>query len=181
MNPTELYTKQMLFQSIVETIRGRVIHACIDIEFMIDGYIAEHFCNTQDKVDELASLILMPRVSWNDKVEIFSVLIEKYNKQFNTSYPDYKKDIIDLIEKRNQFAHFPSNNTIEGIRHFDKTGNIQFLKFKNFKEKVTKDISYQQKPEYSHEEIKNYIAAANKYSKAISLELRMLKQSIENP
>lgn len=153
-------------------VRGRFIESCIQLETMMDAYIAQHFCDTNEKVSELAYLVLAPRVSWREKLEIFKVLITKYNKKFEEEYGDFFKDITHIIEHRNVFAHFPADITPDGFKLFKKTGILPFIKFKNQKMPKTKKIVYIRYPSYTEEEFNSNLKSIYIYTIAIQKMLR---------
>ena len=81
----ETYEVDPKFVELICEMRGKVIQNCIELEMVMDAYIAEHFCDTESKIVELASIVLAPRIQWREKLAIFTVLIEKYNTSFNES------------------------------------------------------------------------------------------------
>jgi hypothetical protein len=160
------------FLRVVYELRGKVLQTCIELETVMDGYIAEYFCESEDKIIELASIVLAPRIPWGEKLAIFSVLIEKYNRPFMDEYSDFNKDIQNIIEHRNVFAHFPANTTPSGVELFKKVGVVAFLKFKNSKMPVTKEIVYARQPSYTNDEINLILKGIHTYTMAIH---KMLK------
>ncbi len=163
------------FLDIIYELRGKVIHTCIELEMMMGAYIAQHFCDTDAKVYELASVVLVPRVQWSEMLAIFTVLIEKHNRSFIDEYPNFSKDIINAIEHRNVFAHLPADITANGFKLFKEQGIVPFLKFKNSKMPVTKEIVYMRSPSYTNEEINGILEGVHIYTVAIKKMLKTKK------
>ena len=115
-------------------IRGRVIQRAIEIESAIDIYIVEYFSNDLAKQIELRALIVAPRMTFENKFQVFSYLVNKYHPEFESEHKNYKKDITYIIEKRNMFAHFPIDFSDEALKAYEKDGTITFVKLKNSKE-----------------------------------------------
>lgn len=162
------------FLNIICEIRGKVLQGCIDLEMTMDTYIAQHFCETESKVYEMATIILAPRIPWREKLAIFEVLIEKYNQPFKINFPNFLNDITNVIEHRNVFAHLPADITPNGYKLFKEQGIVPFLKFKNYKLPITKEISYVRSPSYTNEEINNILAGVHTYK----VEIRYMLKSI---
>ena len=166
-NIQEEYEIDKNFLDIIFEMRGKVIQTCIDLETVMDGYIAEHFSEMEEKIIELASIVLAPRVTWGEKLAIFTVLIEKYNHAFMEKYPEFDKDIKKIIEHRTVFAHYPADVTPQGFILFKEKGKVAFFKFKNAKMPVTKEIVYSSQPSYTNEEINGILRGIHIYTQAI--------------
>ena len=163
------------FLNAIYEIRGKVLQSCIDLEMVMDTYISEHFCETPSKVFELISLLLSPRVAWREKLIVFTIFIEKYNTDFLSEYPEFSKDITNIIEHRNVFAHLPADITSNGYKLFTEKGIASFLKFKNAKLPKTNEIVYMRSPSYTNEEINSILKGINTYTGAIQKMLRKIK------
>jgi hypothetical protein len=161
--------------NLIYELWGKVLQTCIELETIMDAYIAEHFCQSEDKIVELASIVLAPRVSWGDKLAIFSVLIEKYNKPFMNTYPDFNKDIQRIIEHRTVFAHYPANTTRIGVKLFKEEKIVAFYKFKNSRMPKTKEIVYNRQPSYTENEINLILKGITTYTIAIHNILKPLR------
>jgi hypothetical protein len=160
------------FINLICELRGKVIQTCIDLEMIMDAYIAEHFCESESKVAELASIVLVPRVQWREKLAIFTVLIERYNQSFKDEFPDFDKDIINTIEHRNVFAHLPADVTSKGYKLFLENGIVAFFKFKNTKMPKTKEVVYMRSPSYTNEKINGILKGIHTYTVAIKKLLK---------
>ena len=160
------------YLNVIYELRGKLLQTCIDLEMVMDSYIAEHFCESDAKVYELATIVLAPRIPWREKLAIFWVLIEKYNQAFKDEYPEFSNDIINTIEHRNVFAHLPADLTANGFKLFKEQGIVPFLKFKNSKMPITKEIVYVRSPSYTNQEINSILAGIHIYTSAIHKMLR---------
>lgn len=149
-------------------LRGAMIQACTDLESVMDLYLAEHFCESEQKIEEFACLILVPRVPWREKLEIMAVIIEQHNKRFWSEHKEFKKEIIKIIEHRNVFAHLPANLTEAGSNLYRDDKTIEFIRFKNTRVHVTKEIAYFNFPYYTQETIEQLINGIYFWSSEIS-------------
>jgi hypothetical protein len=143
-------------------IRGRIIQRAIEIESTIDIYIVEHFTKDVAKQVELRALVIAPRVSFENKFQIFSYLIQEYNPEFAEANKGYKKDLPYIIEERNAYAHFPIDFSQEALNNYEKDGIITFVKLKNSKEF---GISTARNTKSDH--VNQLLALMNKYAIAI--------------
>ncbi len=73
------------YRLFVYLIRGTVINACISLEIMMDLYISEKFCLDNDKVNELSSFIVTPRITWSQKLEVIKLLIIVVRQKYKTA------------------------------------------------------------------------------------------------
>src|SRR5665647_1756247 len=151
------------YSILLNQVRGTVLTACINLEIIIDLYIAEKICDTKDKINEMTSLILTPRVSLREKLEIFKVLIAKYNPEFKDKKGNFYNDLKNIIEHRNVFAHLPASVSDEGLDEYNNKGNFMFYKFKNFTDEATKEIGYSRVPIYTNDSIDEILSACNTY------------------
>jgi hypothetical protein len=153
-----------IFINTVFEIRGKLLQTCIELELKMDGYIAEHFCETEEKIIEFGSIVLAPRISWGEKLNIFSVIIEKYNPDFLKEYPSFHSDIKKIIEHRTVFAHYPADTTITGVE-----------RFKNTRMPETSKIVYASIPSSSNEDINSILMGIHTYTTAIDIMIRIGK------
>ena len=61
------------YLNVIYELRGKLLQTCIDLEMVMDSYIAEHFCESDAKVYELATIVLAPRIPWREKLAILSI------------------------------------------------------------------------------------------------------------
>lgn len=134
--PKEVYDKvYSQYHTDAARVRGNVLNAACALEMSIDLYITDHFTNDVDKSEELMNLIIAPRMSFENKVQAFFVLLERHNPTILTENPTIKNDIIkQIIEERNVLAHYPLDSTDWGLKRYYDTGDLTFFKFKNVRE-----------------------------------------------
>ena len=72
-------------------------------------------------------------MSFENKVQVLMVLIEKYNAKMIQVNKSIKKDLINIIEERNILAHYPLDTTEIGLQEYYETNNLTFFKFKNIR------------------------------------------------
>jgi hypothetical protein len=83
--------------------RGAVIHETSVFESILDIYLANYFCKSQETVNEFVSLILgSNRLSLDGKRKIMESVIKR-RKQKN--YDGFKTDLNTMLRERNNFAH----------------------------------------------------------------------------
>ena len=112
-------------------IRGRILQRAVEIESIINIYIAEHFTKDKPKNEELICLILSPRVTFENKIQIFKYLVDKYNPEFKESNKQYSKDLTVLCEERNVFAHYPVEFSQKALKNYVDHNVVTFVKLKN--------------------------------------------------
>ncbi|HEV8284383.1 MAG TPA: hypothetical protein VGQ09_08735 [Chitinophagaceae bacterium] len=112
-------------------IRGRILQRAVEIESTLDIYISEHFTTDSVKNEELVCLVLSPRVTFENKIQIFRYLVDKYNPEFKNEYKQYFKDLVQLCEERNIFAHYPVDFSEQSIINFRDHKVVTFVKLKN--------------------------------------------------
>jgi hypothetical protein len=115
-------------------IRGHVLQRAVELESLIDIYIAEHFTKDEIKIVELISLLLAPRITLDNKAQVFIYLIDKYNPDFKKANPKYANVLKKIIEERNVFAHYPVDFSDEALAAYERDATIIFVKLKNSSE-----------------------------------------------
>ena len=118
------------YQSAV-IVRGNVLNAVTALEMSIDLYITNYFTNDVDKSEELMNLIISPRMSFENKLQVLMVLIEKHNPKILEENKSMNTDLKGIIEERNILAHYPLDTTIWGLQRYYETSALTFFKFKN--------------------------------------------------
>jgi hypothetical protein len=114
-------------------IRGYVLQRAIEIESLLDVYIAEYFTQDEAKVHQLVSLLLAPRMSFMNKFDVFTYLVDIKNPEFRTNFPKFPTQLKLIIEERNVFAHYPADFSPHAVETFKERGVIKFVKLKNSK------------------------------------------------
>lgn len=88
--------------------RGVIIHFMTLIEDLIDDFLALYFCgyDNSKKQDEFMRLMLLKSgVSLQLKVTTLNYIIINNFEEHERQYPLLRKDLIDIVEIRNIFAH----------------------------------------------------------------------------
>lgn len=112
--------------------RGKIIQTVTEIERMIDYYIASKFLTDEDKIIELIITIISPLTLAN-KIEILSLLIEKYDKPFLDSHLGFMALLTRIREERNRFAHWPLEFSAPALSDFEQKSGITLVKLKAIK------------------------------------------------
>jgi hypothetical protein len=127
------------YEQHIRNIRGHIIDKCILLERLIDIYIATHFCGhwTQRTTELIELIIATNRMIWENKVQVFKILLERHKKAFLDTNPKLINIIIGIITHRNVFAHYMTMFGEESKDKFEKDKTITLVKFKNSVEYVT--------------------------------------------
>lgn len=117
-------------------LRGVVISAVIDIERLIDIYLADYFSVNQDKRHELLDLVLSASggMAAEPKRVIFAALFMKHNRKFYEDNKDFFEHLTFIIKQRNILAHYLLDRSEHAVKRFKETGDIGFVKFKKVRE-----------------------------------------------
>jgi hypothetical protein len=107
----------------IERLRGPIIERAVQIEQLIDIYIAAKFTNSLDSEDEFICLILA-NMNMQTKLKVFGYLMNKHNKDYTNSNPEFYNDLCISNSRRNAIAHYPAA--------FDESSVLDFLLFNKF-------------------------------------------------
>jgi hypothetical protein len=126
------YEKLFSMEEDAVKMRGIILGGTIEVERLIDQYLAKYFCPTFEKVNELMELLLCTdRVALDAKRQIFVVILKKHNTDFLLKNPTFLKRLDDLIPHRNIFAHAELMTNHENVeQHKEK---ISFKRYANGK------------------------------------------------
>ena len=115
-------------------VRGNVLNAATALEMSIDLYITTYFTEDLIKSEELMNLIISPRMSFENKVQVLLILLEKHEPQVLEQSKYMSNDLRTIIEERNILAHYPLDSTPSALKNYYETNNLTFFKFKNVRE-----------------------------------------------
>lgn len=139
MNDAEAVEKSIQY-------RGKILHAISDLEFLLNTFIALHYCgNDDEKAYEMQKVILGDdRINLYAKVQIFHFISIKHYNNWVIKYASIRltqskknnnlyNDIVYCIEQRNIFAHriLDRDMLVDQNTYPLKKGYIRFAKFKN--------------------------------------------------
>lgn len=115
--------------------RGKIMQSVSYLEKMMDVFIGEFFCRP-DRVNDMTMFVLGDnRMALENKRQVFRALSLRYYKTWFDSFDNkgagLNNCLIDIIEKRNVFAHLAMSIDEEARKDYDKTGSITFLRFKD--------------------------------------------------
>jgi hypothetical protein len=117
------------------TVRGSVLNNATALEMSIDLYITNYFTNDTDKAEELMNLIISPRMTFENKVQVLMVLIERHNPEILEENKSLRADLKKVIEERNVLAHYPLDRTHSALQtYYQEPHSLTFFKFKNVSE-----------------------------------------------
>lgn len=139
-------TPRIDYLDYAHEVRGRIINSISEMEQRIDWYIADYFCSSLIKRQELMEIVISTKhLTFQAKSEILKYLLEKRGhankKQANYLY----NNLINVIaKKRNILAHCQLDASIAAIQTFQKDKEtVSFVRYLNEKKSETfnkKDI-----------------------------------------
>jgi len=117
--------------------RGAIINETIMLERLIDDFIVNYFCTDAKKKVELMELIIgTKRMIFENKVQVFKVLLDKHFPEILEKNKTLITDIVNIvIPARNVFAHYWLV-TNEEMGEMATEGITQFVKFNNSTEYI---------------------------------------------
>ena len=120
--------------------RGIIIDETITLERIIDEYISKYYCSNEESSKELMEMLLCTnKITFENKMQIFKVIIDKKKDDFNSRYPTFISDILHkIIPQRNIFAHYWLD-TREHLTEFLVDRKTVFIKYKNQTEYIEYD------------------------------------------
>jgi len=78
--------------------RGVILNEVVMLERIIDEILANYFCGTTPKKQELMELIICTnRMIFENKIQVLQVLLERHKPDFLKANPTIIKDIKDKI------------------------------------------------------------------------------------
>jgi hypothetical protein len=117
-------------------IRGVVMQMMIEIESLMNFYMAMKFCNNSEKRAIELIVAFLNSANLTRKGEIFECLVKDRNKRFARKYPWIFEKISGLIVTRNMIAHWPISFGEEPQKQYRKTGSLYFVKISKQKKKI---------------------------------------------
>ena len=126
--------RELLLQKVY-LIRGQFLQHSIELEHYIDAFLCKHFTKDVTKQTELLGLVLVPRLTFDNKFQVFKFLIEQHYPQIEKMLPKFSKSFKSIIEWRNMMAHYPIDLTDEAVAKYAKDDTISIIKIKNSSDK----------------------------------------------
>lgn len=131
------------YYELSHKLRGIIIEKAINLETLIDDFIAMYFCHSQDKFEEFKKhLFWNPQTGFGRKFEIFKFIVLNKSSQLIEVHPTIIEDIDKIVIYRNMMAH----RVLDVSRNAVNKGNandsmtVKFLK-SNTEEEITKEIT----------------------------------------
>jgi hypothetical protein len=112
----------------------------IEIEKIVEYYIASKFIKEEDKITELIITIISPHIIFSKKIEIFCYLISVYDKWFIDKHTGINAALNTIKEERNRFAHWSLDFSPNAQETFINKKGITLVKLKSVKPKDDQDI-----------------------------------------
>jgi len=139
--------------------RGNIITGAITLENTMNIFLAEHFCQGNGKEIELIETVFATRkYTFDAKRDTIRAILLKSLHPYNVDSEFLCRDLRDIPNKRNVFAHYPLGNDKESVDLFKATGTLTFLKVENSTEKVL----------YTREDVDNLISLISRSYHTIS-------------
>jgi hypothetical protein len=120
-------------------MRGKIISDTIYLERCMDEYMARYFSDTKEKQKDLMeTLLATKRMVFENKRLIFDFVVQKANPEFLKEYPNFKKDVIFIVEQRNVVAHHLLDSSSAGVAN--QANQIEFINFRDGMDKTVYDL-----------------------------------------
>ena len=144
------------YYELASKMRGDIINAAINLELVIDQYIANHFTLDTTKNKELKDLLIWEtRMGLTRKSIILRHIITTHDTDLLKAQPTLLDDLQKIIECRNKLAH----------RYLDITRPS--INKKNTDNKITFNQNKPLPIEYTIDQIKEITDKANKCTAAL--------------
>jgi hypothetical protein len=113
--------------NISHKFRGQVIEAIIDMENLIDVYIAEYFAPDEEKQSEFAFTIL-GLLALKQKIETFGILLRKDSSVHEDERKTLIKNMNCAKNERDAMAHLSVDITEEAIMDYKEHKALTFIR-----------------------------------------------------
>ncbi|MGN6396555.1 MAG: hypothetical protein ACTHMI_13385 [Mucilaginibacter sp.] len=87
-------------------VRGIIISEVILLERIIDDYISRYFTSDDAKLKLMKEIVFgSEKMAFDNKRQIFYEILKVNNSDFLKKHSNFNKDLLYIIEKRNNVAH----------------------------------------------------------------------------
>jgi hypothetical protein len=105
-------------------VRGTYLFKSTWIETLLNQIISYYFCS-DDKIKRNQILsILIHDLNFSNKIRVFLNIMKSNYYEINKKHPELKKDLEQVRDWRNKFAHCMLDTTVEYIKK--NTGKIRY-------------------------------------------------------
>ena len=98
-----------LFRDLHEknlVLRGFILNSTVEIERKIDDFLAQYFCETQEKQNELKELLFFTeKINFDYKREMLSNILQSKYQDFIAQNENFVRNLGEIAPHRNIFAH----------------------------------------------------------------------------
>jgi hypothetical protein len=120
MTDEEFLKRYSALESDACQARGHIIHRVTHLEMSINIFLANYFAKNADISNELLSyLFCTNRITFENKNQIFYLVVEKHYPDFVKARPNFKDELGKIAKIRNEFAHSFIDVTDSGIMKKD--------------------------------------------------------------
>jgi hypothetical protein len=126
------------------SFRGTFIEKTIYLERMIDNYLAEYFCESEEKREQIVYYFFSAdNYGFDKKKEIFKIIMEKQHPDLYEAMKDtFFTSLTSIIKTRNHLAHLLLDYSEKAVQKFAETGEIGFIKYGESFLNSNKQVTY---------------------------------------
>jgi hypothetical protein len=124
-----------LEEAMIKTVgecRGRILQFVIFTEVLMDEYIAQQFFSDIENMYKLR-ILLLGEINLQKKAQLFLYFLEENGAVSGDKLKALRKEIDEIIDHRNVFAHFPLLFSPETKDKYRKEKTLTFTKMRRGK------------------------------------------------
>ncbi len=123
------------YHELSDKLRGQIIGATINLELVIEQFIALYFCsNDIKKTKEFIKLIFKENTGFGRKIELLEYILSNEDKELLIVHPNVLRNIKTIVEYRNNLAHRYLDTTRNSIDRAKPNNSIILMNLKTSKE-----------------------------------------------
>lgn len=133
MNDNEIV---LIISRIAREIRGQIINIFTNTEVLIDDIIRKTTFENEYQYDTYMEILQKGDLTMNVKKKLLKMCIHKFEKKYTLDLSILKNQIDNVIDKRNNLAHWVVDTTVEGVSLFREKNKIRLISFDKNRKKL---------------------------------------------
>lgn len=133
MNDNEIV---LIISRIAREIRGQIISIFTNTEALIDDIIRKTTFENEDQYDTYMEILQKGDLTMNVKKKLLKMCILKFEKKHTQDLSILKNQIDNVIDKRNNLAHWVVDTTVDGVSLFKEKNKIRLISFDKNRKKL---------------------------------------------
>lgn len=114
-------------QRIARQIRGQILEIFTNTEVLIDDIIRKTTFTTESEYDSYMEILQKGELTMSVKKKLLKMCIDKFQLNYNQDLSILSDKIDNIIDKRNQLAHWLSDRSVNGINLFKEKSKIRLI------------------------------------------------------